>query len=208
MPIIPDFNFEKSLLPQNARFILGIDEVGRGPWAGPVVVGAFLLDIQNFDHNFFIKNKIRDSKLLSESQRQAIFAEFQNHHFQYQTFSASSEDIDKQGIGVAIKELISQAVNFFDFDLAIVDGNYSLNISNTISVVKADQRCFSVASASIVAKVVRDQVMDQLDLEYPVYGFKAHKGYGTKQHSIALNLHGPCPIHRRSYQPIKKLLTK
>lgn len=208
MPITPDFNFEKSFLPPNARFILGVDEVGRGPWAGPVVVGAFLLDTQNFDYSFFTKNKIRDSKLLSESQRLSIFTEFQRQSFPFQTFSASSEDIDRQGIAVAIKELISQAVNYFDFDLAIVDGNYSLNISNTISVVKADQRCFSVASASIVAKVVRDQVMDQFDSEYPAYGFKSHKGYGTKQHSSALSLHGPCPIHRRSYQPVKELLVK
>ena len=193
--IYPDFEHEKSLIPSDCRYILGIDEVGRGPWAGPVTIGAFLIDIQNFDLNFFTKNKIRDSKLLSESQRQIIFSEFTKNNYIFKTFSATS----------AIKNLIIEAAGSFEYDFALVDGNYSLDIPKSLSVVKADTTCFSVASASICAKVVRDNLMDEFDSQYPVYGFKNHKGYGTAQHLSALKSHGPCPIHRRSYKPIKNL---
>jgi ribonuclease HII len=251
---VPDFNFEQSFLPSGCRYILGLDEVGRGPWAGPVTVGAFLLDLSTFDVNVFKNLKIRDSKLLSSSQRLHIFNYFQEQGYTASTFSASSEDIDQYGIALTLKLLFRQALKSFGnrFDIALIDGSpvdlssikamsfsernhpsgynegvstektllpdaddckqSALSKSSTFTnkckfIVKGDRRCFSIAAASIVAKVTRDHDLDLLDASYPQYGFKDNKGYGTKSHQAALNLHGPCPAHRRSYRPIKTLLS-
>jgi len=205
--ITPDFEFEKSLLPSNCRFLLGIDEVGRGPWAGPVTIGAFLLDLKTFSPDEFIKLKVRDSKKLSTTQRQQINKYFKANNFDFKTFSASSLEIDQQGIAVCLQNLIKSALQTYRaiFDFCLIDGNFKVDSPSTTSVIKGDQQCFSIASASIVAKVDRDQVMDQFDLEFPVYGFKNHKGYGTAQHLEALKTHGPCEIHRKSYKPISAL---
>ena len=213
--ILPNFSFEQSLLPLGTRYLLGIDEVGRGPWAGPVTVGAFLLDLQNFSPDEFSKINVRDSKKLSSSQRQNIHQYFvkNNHHFK--TFSKSSLEIDQQGIAVCIQQLINAALEFYSsqFDYCLIDGNYKVVCpvkgrgtreagGRVLSVVKGDQKCFSIAAASIVAKVDRDSQMAKFDTEFPHYGFKSHKGYGTKQHLEALTLHGPCSIHRLSYKPL------
>ncbi|MFA6250858.1 MAG: ribonuclease HII [Candidatus Shapirobacteria bacterium] len=225
MIFLPDFNYEFSQIPPSTRFLLGIDEVGRGPLAGPVTIGAFLLDLTLFKPNEFVKIGVRDSKKLSPQKRQKILAYFSQNQFAYSVFSASSEKIDQQGINVVIKGLILYALNRFKgrFDYCLIDGNYAFDdfsLSSSAcpatagrgtpegsgilkSLISADSTCFSVAAASICAKVVRDQRMDGYDLLYPQYGFKDHKGYGTKKHLAALQLHGPCPIHRRSFRPVK-----
>lgn len=207
--ILPNFDFEKSLLPPNCRFLLGVDEVGRGPWAGPVTVGAFLLDLHNFTPETFIKLKVRDSKKLNPKDRQQINDYFLQHSYSFTTFSASSQEIDQQGIAHCLQALISQALVHYQslFDFALIDGNYSLNHPLSASVISGDSKCFSIAAASIVAKVHRDQVMDQYDLLYPQYGFKNHKGYGTSFHQQALTKYGVCPIHRISFKPVKKIAT-
>jgi ribonuclease HII len=205
--VTPSYEFEKSLLPPNCRFILGIDEVGRGPLAGPVTIGAFLLDLNNFNPQEFINLSVRDSKLLSEKSRQKIHDYFISSRHRFKTFSASSIEIDKQGIAVTIYSLITKAQKFFGsgFDFCLIDGNYKTSIfSKSLSVIKGDQKCFSIAAASIVAKVDRDAVMDQFDLQYPQYGFSSHKGYGTKTHLTAIAKHGPCHIHRLSFSPLSK----
>ena len=208
--INPDLGFEKSLLPTNTRFLLGIDEVGRGPWAGPVNIGAFLIDLNNFDLDLFQKLKVRDSKKLSPSQRQSIAKEFKNQGFDFKVFSASSKTIDEQGITFAIDSLINSALIHFRslFDFALVDGKFNFASPQIKSLVSADSKTFSVASASIIAKVVRDLKMIEYHQFYPQYGFDKHKGYGTRQHLLALQTHGPCPIHRYSYRPLKKLIAK
>ncbi len=205
--ISPNFDFEKSLLPPSCRFLLGIDEVGRGPLAGPVTIGAFLLDLGTFNPQEFINLSVRDSKLLSSRQRQKIFYYLQS--FRPQTFSAASVDIDQQGIGRTINLLVIQALRAFQgqFDFYLLDGflpcQGEVSVGRRgLSIVKGDQKCFSIAAASIVAKVTRDCIMDGFDSQYPQYGFKHHKGYGTKQHLSALKLHGPCPIHRLSFRPL------
>lgn len=206
--ISPSFEFEKSLLPSDARYILGLDEVGRGPWAGPVTVGAFLIELNSFNPETFHNLGVRDSKMLSPRNRQKIYSYFQSQHFTYKTFSSSSKEIDEQGIGQVIKNLFKNALSQFSgrFDFAIIDGNLHIESSKYFSVVGADKSCFSVASASIVAKFIRDKEMNIFDQVYPQYGFASHKGYGTKAHLEALKAHGPSPIHRFSYNPIKNLL--
>ncbi len=216
--LLPDFSFEQSLLPPDARYLLGIDEVGRGPWAGPVTIGAFLLDLQSFSPDEFSKINVRDSKKLSPYQRQSIHEYFVKNNFQFHTFSCTSLEIDQQGIAACLQKLILEALIFFQsrFDYCLIDGNYQISPLSSkgvsgkagqgiLSVIKGDQKCFSIAAASIVAKVDRDLQMDQFDLQFPQYGFKSHKGYGTKQHLAALHTHGPCLIHRKSFEPIKKL---
>lgn len=184
---LPDFDFEKSLLPPNTRYLLGID---------------------NFDPQIFINLKVRDSKLLSEKQRKVIVSEFNRFGFIYSTSSISSVDIGQQGISNSIKRLIVKTQRHFQskFNFCIVDGNYNLGLPNTVSVVKADQKCFSVAAASIAAKVDRDTTMEMFHLKFPQYGFDRHKGYGTRRHSLALQTHGPCPIHWKSFRPISTFL--
>jgi len=206
--LIPDFDYELSLLPPGTRYLLGIDEVGRGPWAGPVTLGAFLLDLKSFDLDLFQKLKVRDSKKLSQSQRETIVKEFRKLSFPFKTFSASSQKIDQQGIAFCLDSLLNSALSHFSgsFDFVLVDGNQNFSQEYIRAVISADAKTFSVASASIVAKVVRDLKMEAYHKEYPDYSFKDHKGYGTKKHLEALKKHGPCPIHRKSYKPIKKLI--
>ncbi|HEX8923385.1 MAG TPA: ribonuclease HII [Patescibacteria group bacterium] len=208
MPGIPDFVFEKSLLPSGCRYLLGIDEVGRGPWAGPVTVAGFVLDLNNFDQDFFIKLKVRDSKTLNDYQRQKIASKLQLQPFTIRILSASSEVIDQQGIGVTIENLMHRILTDLDgqFDFALIDGNLKIPHPRCLSVIDADARCFSVAAASVCAKVARDKIMDDFDLLYPHYDFKNNKGYGTKKHQQGLNDHGICPIHRLSYKPIKNFV--
>lgn len=207
--ILPSFEFEKSLFPVNCRYVLGIDEVGRGPWAGPVTIGAFLLDLKTFNPDTFLKLKVRDSKKLNSQTRQFIHDYFIQRSYSFSTFSSNPSDIDSQGIGVCLKNLINQALSHYRsiFDIALVDGNYSLTQPKVVSVISGDAKCFSIAAASIVAKVVRDQLMDNYDVLYPQYDFKHNKGYGTAAHQLALIKHGVCPIHRLSFKPINKIST-
>jgi ribonuclease HII len=163
----------------------------------------------------FTHQKVRDSKTLSALQRQHQLAYFQTANFTFQTFSADSTQIDRQGIGPVITTLFTQALTFFHgrFDFAIIDGNLDIFSSSSlkrglkgISLPKADTLCFSVAAASIVAKVDRDTQMIAAHSLYPIYGFNQNMGYGTALHHQGLKTHGPCPLHRRSYKPISQYL--
>lgn len=221
MVVNPDFSYERSLLPSGIRFLLGIDEVGRGPWAGPVTIGAFLLDLQKFNPDDFIRLGVRDSKKVTNKNRQKIFSCFQQNNFTFQVVSASSLIIDERGIAPTIKGLILYILDHFrsQFDFCLVDGlpqQFPLLFQGRPArrgggrcgfLPKADSFCFSVAAASICAKVVRDQKMDQYDQIYPGYGFGQNKGYGTAAHFSSLQKLGICPIHRKSYKPIKSLLS-
>jgi ribonuclease HII len=206
----PDFDFEKSLIPPGTHFLLGVDEVGRGPLAGPVALGAFLLDLDNFNPEDFAKIKVRDSKTLSEKQRLLALSYFKQQHYSYRVFFAYASLIDKIGIKPTIDLTVKKIVSTFPqkFDFVLLDGSLSLpqDIPHR-TVIKADSKCFSVAAASIVAKLTRDHHMCQLDKDYPGYDFSTHKGYGTEAHLLALKTLGPCPIHRQSYRPVKALAT-
>lgn len=202
--IFPDLNFEVSLIPQDCRYLLAIDEVGRGPWAGPVTMAGCLLDLSTGILDSLSRKNIRDSKLLSSLQRQKIAEDISS--LPHTIKSKDNCYIDQYGLATSLKTLIDEIIDSFSrIDYILIDGNYSLKISHPYrSIVAGDRRCFSIAAASILAKVYRDQYMDKVSRLYPHYGFDQHKGYGTKQHQLALQQYGPCPLHRRSFRPIQK----
>ena len=209
--ITPSFDFEKSLLPPSCRYLLGVDEVGRGPWAGPITFAAYLLDLSTFNPECFINLQVRDSKLLTHYQRQQIFTSLVSEQNNYSIISVSSQDIDTFGLAKVIENSIFRLINSFStpVDHVLIDGNYQLKLPRpSTSVVSGDKFCFSIAAASIVAKVTRDQIMVDFAKTYPQYGFEHHKGYGTYFHRQTLKQFGPCIIHRHSFKPIKELLLK
>ncbi len=207
MPLLPDSDFEKKLF-RGKRFILGIDEAGRGPWAGPVYAAAFLLDLKNFNPDFFLENKIRDSKTLSQKQRENAVEKIREEKYPFSVAHATTKEVDNLGILNATKLAIHRAIKPFlkKAEFILIDGNMSFDLSLPYrSITKGDQKAYSIATASVLAKVYRDKEMEKLDKTYPQYGFAQHKGYGTKQHQKALQEYGPCPFHRFSYRPIRKL---
>lgn len=197
-------NFENELL-STGRYtrIIGIDEVGRGCWAGPVAVGAYI-----FDFNSKFVNNINDSKMLTKIQRNQVYKELSTHT--YSTLLGSLKEINEFGIGKTIEHLIDRVVErFYDsHTYFLIDGQFAKNFGeNSIKVIKGDSTYYSIAAASILAKVERDTLMEKLDLEYPAYGFAKHKGYATKAHRMALSKLGICKLHRTSFAPIRSLLT-
>lgn len=179
---------------------VGIDEVGRGCWAGPLVTGAVIL-------NHAIPG-LKDSKKLSRIQRRVLY----EHIHQQAEFVGIGwvwpEDIDKYGITWSVKTAMERSLQAIciEYDEIIIDGNYNFLSENILSrcVVKADDLIPAVSAASIVAKVARDTYMiDIAQKNFPEYYFSSHVGYGTKKHSEALAAFGPTPIHRMSYKPIQ-----
>ncbi len=178
--------------------IAGVDEVGRGPWAGPVVASAVILDQDN------IPEGINDSKKLSESKRERIFAELMQSA-QIGIGMASVEEIDKLNILAATKLAMQRAIQELNSspEIILVDGNQKFDSkAQVIPIIKGDSISLSIAAASIVAKVTRDRLMKQLALEFPFYGFEANVGYGTKRHREGLASHGITEHHRQSFKPI------
>jgi ribonuclease HII len=182
--------------------IAGIDEAGRGPWAGPVVAAAVIVDLENLPVG------VSDSKALDEGAREAAFASIRSS-CRIGVGIADVERIDGTNILNATLWAMAEAVRKLGIEprLALVDGNRLPPIKCAgRAIVGGDARCFSVAAASIVAKVTRDRKMVELSKSYPGYGFERHKGYGTPQHREALKRLGPCPIHRRSFRPVQLAL--
>lgn len=181
------------------RVIAGVDEAGRGPWAGPVVAAAVAL------HALYFSEKIDDSKRLTASQRERAFNEIiQKASVGVGVVSAAL--IDRINILNATRAAMEQALYNLSRKtrFAFIDGTVSLNLSFPYcSVKKGDQRLLSVSCASIIAKVTRDRMMQIYDTFYPGYGFASHKGYGTKEHLDALRRLGPCPLHRKSFKPLQ-----
>lgn len=181
--------------------VVGIDEVGRGCWAGPLVAAAVLLKepIEG----------LRDSKLLSKKQRE-YFAELIVQNAYVGVGWVSPQDVDRLGLTAAVRQAMQQAFVELnqDCDDIIVDGNLNFLASDprARALVKADQTVPAVSAASIVAKVSRDTYMLQLHAAMPQYGFDQHVGYGTRLHQEMIRLHGVCEHHRRSYKPIRTLL--
>ena len=197
----PDFTIELSAMTRLSGLVCGIDEAGRGPWAGPVVAAAVVLDPQA------IPPGLDDSKKLTEAQRDALFDPI-IRTARVGIGIAEVERIDRDNILQATLWAMTEAVAQIDgIALALVDGNRAPKLSCTVeTVIGGDARSLSIAAASIVAKVTRDRIMVGHDQTYPVYGFARHKGYGTPQHQQALKQHGPTPLHRKSFAPIAALL--
>jgi len=193
-------------LPEHAaryHLIAGTDEAGRGPLAGNVVAAAVILDPES------PIDGLNDSKKLSAKKREQCFLQIIVKARAYSVASASVEEIDKLNILRASLLAMSRAVKNLDPqpDFVYVDGNHCPDWSyKSAAIIKGDSRIQSIAAASILAKVTRDHDMQELELQYPGYGFAQHKGYPTKSHLFALNSLGPCQFHRRSFKPVADLL--
>ena len=185
------------------KYLVGIDEVGRGPLAGPVAVGVLVMK-----ENLKIFGKIRDSKKLSEKQREEWFeiicAERQRGALDFSVSFVSHIMIDKRGLAWALRTATARALTRLAIptDSAIfLDGGLRAPeiFKNQKTIIKGDEKIPVIALASIVAKVTRDHLMIRMAEKYPQYGFERHKGYGTKEHFATIKKHGLCPIHRRSF---------
>jgi len=194
---------EKKLRRQGYKLIAGVDEAGRGAWAGPIVAAAVILDPK-------IKiSGLNDSKLLRSPVRQALYKEIIKQAKAWSVAAVSPAVIDRIGISKANVLAMERAIGKLNPppDFVLTDA-VLISYENIKSqpIIKGDRKVSCIAAASIVAKVTRDKIMDELDEKYPKYGFKHHKGYGTNHHFHMLNVFGICDIHRKSYKPIKDLL--
>lgn len=193
---------ENELYLKGAKRICGIDEAGRGPLAGPVVVAAVVMPEDSFIEG------VNDSKKVSEKKREKLYDEITNNAIAWGVGIIEPQEIDdinilnatKKGVTTALKELVEKP------DIILVDaltGIDTLGIPYQ-SIIKGDAKSYSIAAASIIAKVTRDRIMRQWDEIYPKYGFEKHKGYGTKVHIEVIKSDGICPIHRKSF--VKKFI--
>ncbi|MCR5201920.1 MAG: ribonuclease HII [Lachnospiraceae bacterium] len=186
---------------ENYELICGIDEVGRGPLMGPVVTAAVCMP-----KDIFIP-WVNDSKKLSEKRRDELFDIIKEKAIEYSIGMVWQDEIDEINILNATKKAMKEAVNTLPKrpDVLLIDAVHLDDMDmKQVSIIKGDANSFSIACASILAKVTRDRMMDEYDKEYPMYDFKSNKGYGTKKHIDALKEYGPCPLHRKSF--IKNLI--
>ena len=199
----PDFTIELEAIRQGARLVCGIDEAGRGPWAGPVVAAAVVLDPDR------IPPGLNDSKKLTEAEREALFGPILASA-RVGIGIGEVERIDRDNILAATMWAMAEAMKAIDgVALALVDGNRAPALPCKVqTIIEGDARSLSIAAASIIAKVTPDRIMVGHDGIYPQYGFARHKGYGTAFHQEALERHGPTPLHRKSFAPVAALLNR
>ncbi len=231
---LPHKTLEKSLFAKGYKYVIGVDEVGIGCLAGPVVVCAVLFDKKFFANKHAKLVGVRDSKLLSSRQREKFYEELLKiSELKYKVISCSPAIIDKINIYQAARWAMRRAVNRLVYSgqwtvdrkfqivnpklktvncklktMVLVDGKTTIKGLNLpqMAIVKGDRKVFAIACASIIAKVTRDRLMVRLAKKYPAYGFEKHKGYGTQLHKAMLAQHGICEIHRKSFKPVAKLL--
>jgi ribonuclease HII len=203
--IVPPLeDLEATLVRKGYRFVCGVDEVGRGPLAGPVVAAAVIMP------EGITIDRLNDSKLLTEIERERIFETIADLGLPCAVGVIDHETIDRINILkaslMAMRKAIMELKQSPDF--VIVDGKFTIPNLNLpqYAVACADGNCKCVAAASVVAKVTRDRIMDRMQALYPSFTFSQHKGYATPQHLDELRTHGPCDIHRRSYQPVAEYL--
>lgn len=199
----PTLALETLLAQSSGGLVCGVDEAGRGPWAGPVSAGAVILNPDDLPPG------IDDSKALTEKRRAALEPEIKARALAWGVGFASAREIEELNIIGATGLAMCRAIEAMAIQptAALVDGNYRFKLPCPIqTVVGGDGLSLSIAAASILAKTARDRIMVELDTLYPAYGFARHKGYNAPIHSEALTLHGPCPEHRRTWGPVKALL--
>ena len=191
-------------MPTTGNYLVaGVDEVGRGPLAGPVVAAAVILDPNR------PVSGLADSKKLSENKRIALADEIMGNSIAWAVASADVGEIDRLNILQASLLAMCRSINALTVKpgLVLVDGQYCPDVELPVqAIIKGDSKIPSISAASIIAKVTRDRGMVELDRLHPGYGFAIHKGYPTKSHILALNQLGVCPIHRRSFSPVKKVI--
>ena len=191
-----EYTIEQSLIDKGYNFVCGVDEAGRGPLCGPVVAAACVLPI-----GLYIEG-LNDSKKLSAKKRKEVFEKIKENAIAYCIAEATVEEINELNILEADMLAMRRAVEGLKIkaDFAIIDGNVSRGFSiPTMTVIKGDATSPSIAAASILAKVTRDEMCEQMDKDYPQYGIAKHKGYGKKQHMQALREFGASPIHRKKF---------
>lgn len=208
--IFPDTQLEQKLWRKGYKYVVGIDEAGRGPLAGPVCAGAVLIN-----ENCNISEIVRDSKKMTKKKREEAFDFIVGNSLAFGVCMIDSQKIDRYGIQIAVRMAMEGALKELESMLGkkaqylIIDGNNVESIEgySQMKIKRGDLNHYSISCASILAKVTRDRYMNDISNMYPNYGFEKHVGYGTKQHIEAINKYGICPIHRRSFSPIKEIVT-
>jgi ribonuclease HII len=206
--LINSFAYEQTLWQSGVTRVAGVDEAGRGPLAGPVVAAAAILPAHWADSGLPAElTGLNDSKQLTEAQREKYFAFLtRSAEIEFAIAAVDAGVIDEinilQATHCAMNDALAQLNPLPPH--ALVDGKpvKSLRVPQT-AIVKGDARSYSIAAASVLAKVTRDRLMLEYHVQFPEYGFAEHKGYGTAKHLAAIAKHGPCPIHRRSFAPLK-----
>lgn len=196
-------DYQNQFYSNKVKLIVGVDEAGRGPLAGPVVAAACILS------RTYINKEINDSKQLSEKKREELFETIKKDAIAYGVGIVSAEEIDKLNIYEATKKAMTEAINNLkhQYDLILTDAMSLKGFDvEVVPIIKGDAKCLNIAAASIIAKVTRDHIMYELAKKYPEYSFDEHKGYGTKKHMDALKKYGPIKgVHRFSYKPVVKV---
>lgn len=193
--------YEENLYNEGLKYICGIDEAGRGPLAGPVVIGAVVMPRESK------LEFMNDSKKVTAKRRDVLYDEIVNSAIAYGVGIIPQEEIDeinilnatKKGLHIALGQVIQKLET--KPDIVIVDALREIDTYGVMyeSIIKGDATCYSISAASIIAKVTRDRIMEEWDKIYPMYGFSKHKGYGTKAHIEAIKQYGPCPLHRKTF---------
>jgi ribonuclease HII len=204
-PDSPDLKLERKHARSFGGKLCGVDEAGRGPWAGPVVTAAVILDYDR------VPEGLNDSKKLTETRREELFEQIVTSAY-VSVASASPATIDRANIRAATLRAMVRAVRHLPLvpDYVLIDGRdvpFGLTQPGQ-ALIKGDGRCLCVAAASIVAKVTRDRMMVDLERDCPGYGFARHKGYGVPEHQAALQKFGPSPHHRMSFKPVRLVGSK
>jgi ribonuclease HII len=203
---LPDTKLEEKLWKRGIKYVVGIDEAGRGPLAGPVCAGAVVIDSKTVISPF-----VRDSKKMTVKRREEAFKYILENSLACGVCMISAREIDRIGIQDAVRLAMEGALQEVEkmlgkrADYLIVDGVNVLSIVgyNMYKIKSGDLKHYSISAASILAKVTRDRYMKSISKKYQGYGFENHVGYGTKQHIEAIEKFGPCKIHRKSFKPIK-----
>ena len=182
---------------KNIKYIAGIDEAGRGPLAGPVVIGCVIMPKESFIEY------VNDSKKVSETKREILYEKITEEAISYSTGIIWQEEIDEINILNATKKALTKAIDNLKIkpNIILVDALEKIDTRGIpyTSIIKGDAKIYSISCASIIAKVTRDRIIREYDEIYPEYGFGKHKGYGTAQHIQAIKKYGICPLHRKSF---------
>jgi len=192
----PSLAVERALWDDGHQVVVGVDEVGRGAWAGPIMVGAAVLPR---DRRVY---KVRDSKMLREVERERLFGRLATWCQTWSVGAASQEECDEVGMAEAQRRAARRAIEGLGVtpDQVLVDGNWDfVGLGCTKRIVKGDATCLSIATASVLAKVTRDRIMREESVHYPGYEFDSNKGYPCPRHKMALHAYGPTAIHRRTW---------
>ena len=189
------FEYERKYYENGCSYVAGVDEVGRGPLAGPVVCCAVIMPKDQFIEG------VDDSKKLTEKKREALYEIIKQKALAYCIKEISQEEIDRINILEAVKKCMTEAVNGLEIkpDITLVDGVDTHLPINAEYLTKGDSKSYTIGCASILAKVYRDRLMAEYSKEYPEYGFEKHKGYGTKIHIEKIKEIGPCKLHRKTF---------